>query len=135
MSFSNHEGGLTVSLDKGFEVTFLGQDYPIPFPVLEEGTQRTALNEGEFFPFTHFSIVMNKERKFAIYCAHNIDLNKRRKIERHDRWHYDSRIGEENQVGIGCIKVVIRICGIEAIWLLEMMWAGVKRKIKKIKRL
>ena len=99
MSFSNHEGGLTVSLDKGFEVTFLGQDYPIPFPVLEEGTQRTALNEGEFFPFTHFSIVMNKERKFAIYCAHNIDLNKRRKIERHDRWHYDSRIGEENQVG------------------------------------
>ncbi|ARV43897.1 DNA/RNA non-specific endonuclease [Bacillus inaquosorum] len=89
-----------MNIDKGFLETFLGQEYRIPFPVLDEETAATALDHGEIFPFTHFSIVMSKERKFAIYCAHNIDLYKRRNISRgNNHWHFDSRIGETNQVG------------------------------------
>ena len=97
----NYLGGLKrMNLDKGFEVTFLDQESPIPFPTLAEETAETALKDGEVFPFTHFSIVMNKNRKFAIYCAHNIDLDKRRDIEReNNNWHFDDRIGERNQVG------------------------------------
>lgn len=89
-----------MSLDQGFNTTFLGHDYPIRFPTLSERTRTTALNEGEIFSFTHFSIVMSEERKFAVYCAHNIDLNNKNDVRRcRDCWHFDNRIGENNQVG------------------------------------
>ncbi len=85
---------------KGYDPQFLGTDYAVAFPTLTGRTRNDALNDGEIFDFTHFSLVMNKETKFAIYSAAIIDKSKHRDIQRdNDDWHYDTRIGVQNQVG------------------------------------
>ncbi|PZD95846.1 DNA/RNA non-specific endonuclease [Paenibacillus sambharensis] len=88
-----------MGLNKGFDVNFLGEEHPIPFPRLREDIAQTALEGGRVFPFTHFSIVMNKARKFAVYGANNTDVNLDLRLRRCNDWHLDNRIGEENQVG------------------------------------
>ncbi|MBU5351951.1 DNA/RNA non-specific endonuclease [Paenibacillus barcinonensis] len=88
-----------MGLNEGFNVTFLGENYPIPFPQLKDDIGRLAVEGGKVFPFTHFSIVMNKDRKFAIYGANNTNAEQDLRIDRCNDWHFDDRIGEENQVG------------------------------------
>ncbi|WP_374966200.1 DNA/RNA non-specific endonuclease [Lysinibacillus sp. RS5] len=88
-----------MGLNKGFDTTFLGEEFPIPFPRLREDIGQVALEGGKVYPFTHFSIVMNKERKFAIYGANNTDKERDIQLKRCNNWHTDDRIGEENQVG------------------------------------
>ncbi|QTL47334.1 DNA/RNA non-specific endonuclease [Priestia aryabhattai] len=83
---------------KGFDTKFLGDNYEIPFPRLTGTTAENALNNGEIFNFIHFSLVMNKKLKFAIYGANNIDQAKAKDVPRVD-FHFDPYIGEENQVG------------------------------------
>ncbi|TLS36452.1 hypothetical protein FCL54_14605 [Pseudalkalibacillus caeni] len=96
--YKNREDKMTKN--RGFDPSFLENDYSIPFPVLNDRTGETALNGGEIFPYTHFSIVMNEQRKLALYCAHNIDLNNHNNVKRcKDCWHFDQRIGVSNQVG------------------------------------
>ncbi|WP_435002228.1 DNA/RNA non-specific endonuclease [Bacillus atrophaeus] len=88
-----------MSIGEGFDPTFLGPDYPIPFPTLREDTENVALEGGKIFNFTHFSIVMNRERKFPIYGANNTDLGNKEKCNSDLRFRPDSEIGEEYQVG------------------------------------
>jgi endonuclease G, mitochondrial len=84
----------------GFNPNFMGREYEIPFPTLTNETAKHALNNGEVFHFTHFSIVMNQKRKFAIYTANNIDQHTMKDIRReNDDWHFDPRIGQEHQIG------------------------------------
>lgn len=85
---------------KGYDPQFLGTEYTVAFPTLTGKTKNNALNNGEIFDFTHFSLVMNKETKFAIYSAAIVDKSKHRDIPRNNHdWHYDARIGVQNQVG------------------------------------
>ncbi|GAC43327.1 DNA/RNA non-specific endonuclease [Paenibacillus popilliae] len=84
---------------KGYNPLFLGTNYAIDYPTLTGEVKNHALNEGEIFDFTHFSLVMNKETKFAVYSIAIIDKSKFRRIKRKNSWHYDPRIGKDNQVG------------------------------------
>lgn len=84
---------------EGFNDKFLGEKYTIKLPSLTKDISSDALNKGQIFPFTHFSLVMNKTLRSAIFVASNIDKDKLRDIAREDYWHYDERIGNANQIG------------------------------------
>ena len=83
----------------GFKKDFLGLNKEIAYPSMEEGLKFDALNYGQVYDFTHFSLVMNRKLKSAIYVAYNIDKKSERAVRRNNYWHYDEHIGEENQIG------------------------------------
>lgn len=59
-----------------------------------EGKMKVVLN------YEHFSLVMSRERKFAIYTAVNVDGKDLRFMPRsRDRWTYDPRIPRSAQAG------------------------------------
>jgi endonuclease G len=84
---------------QGFDIRFMGEEYIINLPRLVGKTADEALNDGKVFHFTHFSLVMNKHRRFLIYGANNVDKDLLKDINRSDDWHFASCIGEDNQVG------------------------------------
>jgi len=91
---------------KGYDPSFLGEGKrSVPLPELSEGlvaeaTPRTDA-EGEYvLPYHHFSLVMSKERKLAIFTAVNIDGASAQRIRRDpDRWSLDPRLPIELQTG------------------------------------
>lgn len=91
---------------KGYDPDFLGRE--VALPVLNDEQRRNAArNEqaqpGEddtVLPYHHFSIVMNRSRQLAYYTAVNIDGATARKPKREaDRWSYDPRIAQSEQIG------------------------------------
>lgn len=85
---------------RGYDPIFLGDMHEVPLPLLVGETARQALNDGEVYDFTHFSIVMNKQTKFAVFSAACVDKSRLLDIRRdNSSWHFDSRIGAQNQVG------------------------------------
>ncbi|RTQ52586.1 DNA/RNA non-specific endonuclease [Hymenobacter gummosus] len=94
---------------EGYDVNFLGQ--PVPLPVLTDEQRRnaaknssaTAGQDPTVLPYTHFSIVMNRRRQLAYYTAVNIDgalIPPAEDTTRgKDKWFYDSRIAESEQIG------------------------------------
>ena len=85
---------------QGFDINFLHESYTTNFPTFMESLLNDSLNNGEIYNFTHFSLVMNKKLHSAIYVASNVDKSKSRDdIKRGNHWHYDNRIGIENQIG------------------------------------
>jgi len=89
-----------VSESAGYNELFMGEQYRVGLPTLIGRSATEALNGGEAFPFMHFSLVMNQSRKFLLYGANNVDGNRFRDIKRSNSdWHFDARIGVENQVG------------------------------------
>lgn len=84
----------------GYNPFFLGEMHEVPLPFLLGKTAEDALEDGRVYDFTHFSIVMNKRLKFAIYSAACVDESKFIDVPRDNvSWHFDDRIGVENQVG------------------------------------
>lgn len=94
VDFSNREGfdpdflaGITVSLPKLVDAR-QGDEAPLlagSSPVLK---------------YHHFSIIMSKSRKLAIFTACNIDGEKSKKVKRtKDAWFYDGRISTDFQIG------------------------------------
>lgn len=83
----------------GFDSYFLGKEYKVQLPILDKKLVIEALNKGEEFPFMHYSLVMNRTLRTAIYAASNVDKSALQEIPRSDFWHYDTRIGENNQIG------------------------------------
>lgn len=85
----------------GYNKFFLGEEYFIELPKinLQDLNLDMVLNRGQVFNFTHFSLIMHKILKSAIYVAYNIDKDSLKNIKRKDYWHYDEKIGEENQIG------------------------------------
>lgn len=85
----------------GYNKTFLGEDYFIELPKINSKDLNLdmVLNNGEVFNFTHFSLIMHKVLKSAIYVAYNVDKASLKNIKRKDYWHYDEKIGKENQIG------------------------------------
>jgi len=91
---------------KGYDPNFLG--IPVLLPPLSEEQRRNAAKNsmasaGEdavVLPYHHFSLVMNRRRQLAYYTAVNIDGAKSRKPDRSgDRWYFDPRIAESEQIG------------------------------------
>jgi DNA/RNA endonuclease G (NUC1) len=65
---------------------------------------RTAMllraDDPTVLPYTHFSVVMNRRRQLAYYTVVNIDGNQSKDLSRgRDRWYFDSRIAESEQIG------------------------------------
>ncbi|MFM1652839.1 DNA/RNA non-specific endonuclease [Brevibacillus sp. B_LB10_24] len=82
----------------GYDPLFLGEE--VPLPLLQGKTAEDALQDGRVYDFTHFSIVMNARRRFAVFSAACVDEGKFLEIPRNNKsWHFDERIGAEYQVG------------------------------------
>jgi DNA/RNA endonuclease G (NUC1) len=116
--------GEAVEIDEGFERARRPQDYRnrpgydpdflggggrrVPLPGLPEALAEKAVtvdNEARgieqfILPYTHFSVVMNGERRMPFYSAVNIDGTDLRRIPRGgERWKFDPRIPQEVQAG------------------------------------
>lgn len=92
---------------KGYDPSFLGDgERSVPLPELSEelaadaAPRADAEDAGHVLPYHHFSLVMSRERKLAIYTAVNIDGALRPPIRRDpDRWAFDPRLPIEVQTG------------------------------------
>lgn len=83
----------------GFNPAFLGPNFTIPFPVLEELAARQALENGKLYHYRHYTVVMNKETRLAIYSACNYDAKNYFHISGSAgrEYHKDERISLEYQ--------------------------------------
>ncbi len=105
----------------GHRIDFLGNGVSVPHPVLPEWVRRDVapLRDGQGFElkYRHYSVVMSKSRKLALYTIVNIDGGQQRKIKigrelrnwrdlaapqleaAGDKWWYDPRIDTQYQLG------------------------------------
>ena len=93
---------------EGYVPHFLGTgNLHVPLPKLADqlvpkaSVNREASGEPRYvFPYHHFSIAMNRERRLAFFTAVNIDgrLSRRLRRER-DRWYFDPRVPVSEQTG------------------------------------
>lgn len=90
----------------GYDPDFL--EVPVPLPVLTDEQRRNAAKNADagarddptVLPYTHFSVVMNRRRQLAYYTVVNIDGTQSVDLPRErDRWYFDSRIAESEQIG------------------------------------
>jgi endonuclease G len=92
----------------GYDAEFLGGGLSVPLPGLPTGTETTPVTVDRsangidrfVLSYTHFSVVMNADRRMPFYAAVNIDGTQLRRIPRSgDSWFLDPRIPAEAQVG------------------------------------
>lgn len=84
----------------GFSTTFLSQE--VPLPTLSDTHQANAfrLNGTEEVRYTHFSLALNRIRRFAFWVAWNIDGGRLRRLSRKNiRFTFDPRVPDGVQVG------------------------------------
>lgn len=96
---------------QGYDPAFLG--IKVPLPTLSRAMRARTVEVPEEFrvhgdkyelAYHHYSVAMNRERRFAWYSAANIDGRDRPKLpKRRDRWFIDPRIDDPatpaNQLG------------------------------------
>lgn len=90
---------------KGYDPAFLGADSVVPLPTMSSDVIAKLARNSQpidglpdyILPYEHFSLVMHKERKLAIFTAVNIDGKQLYKIDRNDHWVKDPRIDEDYQ--------------------------------------
>jgi endonuclease G, mitochondrial len=79
----------------GYDAGFLA--HPLPLPVPDDDVAPLASPE---LRYHHFSVVMQRERRLALFTACNIDGKLSRRPEREsDRWILDPRLPDEEQTG------------------------------------
>lgn len=87
---------------EGYDENFLGRELSLPTMTAAQragAVERTDL-PGEFeLPYTHFTIVMDKERRQARFTAVNIDGAQYKSVKRKKGWAFDARIPREFQLG------------------------------------
>ena len=93
---------------QGYRDDFLGtNERLVPLPGLSERIRASAaiVDPGADgadqynLKYTHFSVVMNAERKLAFYAAANVDGASLKRIPRSGRWMTDPRLPREHQAG------------------------------------
>ncbi|PVB60948.1 DNA/RNA non-specific endonuclease [Labrenzia sp. 011] len=88
---------------QGYQPDFLG-DGPLWVPLPELNSvqlrklARTKSGETEL-KYTHYSVVINGERRLAFYAAANIDGNELRRPRRKNSFKLDPRLAEDKQAG------------------------------------
>jgi endonuclease G, mitochondrial len=90
----------TEAVTSGFSPDFLKER--IDLPKLSSSNKQKAfqLNGSEVLKYTHFSLAMNEERRFAFWVAWNIDGGQLRKLSRKSiPFVIDPRVPESAQVG------------------------------------
>ncbi|MFJ6155862.1 DNA/RNA non-specific endonuclease [Pseudarthrobacter sp. NPDC092184] len=91
---------------KGYDPEFLGVHIPLPSLTAEQradAAQNRRAAPGQdptVLDYHHFSLVMNRRRRLALYTAVNVDgrLSQSPKRER-DRWYFDPRLDRSEQIG------------------------------------
>ncbi|MBM9512841.1 DNA/RNA non-specific endonuclease [Desulfogranum marinum] len=88
-----------LEIRKGYDPLFLGET--VDFPEVDPAVVAPVNNrEDGYLHYLHFSVVMHKSRRLALFTACNIDGRKLYKIpRRRDRWGLDPRMEEIYQVG------------------------------------
>jgi len=93
-----------VSERKGYNPTFLGDDIPVAHPVVPDTSLVASVDgeaEGEL-KYTHFSIVMHKQRRLPFFTACNINGELLYNFPRgQDRWYLDERLVDHANRQIG----------------------------------
>lgn len=88
---------------QGYDPAFLGPGYEVPLPNVTGKTSDDVLvtkDRKTVLDYVHFSIVMSKSRKLALFTAVNIDGPNHKDIKRgKDVWYYDPRIDRNDQCG------------------------------------
>jgi endonuclease G len=87
---------------KGYESDFLGPDVELPALSPEQLADAAPRldGRGHVLEYVHFSLVMSKARRLALYTAVNIDGRKTKTIKRDaDVWYFDPRLAREHQTG------------------------------------
>jgi len=87
----------------GYDVTFLGDDFPVPMPTAGFAISDDILVRDQIGPdgevkYINYSLVMSQSNKQAVFSAANLDQRQYRSVQGR-RWFVDSRIGSENQIG------------------------------------
>lgn len=87
-------------LRNGYDPDFLGPQYSVPFPALIGQAHQDVLevNGSKKIAYYHFTVVMNRKRRMAIYTAHNVDGMRIKKVPGVG-WKFDDRIDEDFQIG------------------------------------
>ena len=86
--------------NRGFATDFLSVRFENPGLVEENKEDMFVLNGSEIIDYTHFSLVLNKERKFPFWVGWNIDGGNIKKISRSGiPFIIDPRIPSEFQAG------------------------------------
>lgn len=75
----------------GFDPTFLTVPVPLPVP-----PAAVVVRE---LPFTHFTVLLQPDRRLAVATGVNLDGAKLLDLERGDDWHLEPRVPAEEQVG------------------------------------
>jgi DNA/RNA endonuclease G (NUC1)/V8-like Glu-specific endopeptidase len=90
----------------GYSAEFLGEEYEVPLPELpEDGHDAVEVDASEsgidryLLDYTHYSIVLNGDRKMAYFSAVNIDGRKSKRFSRGDAWFLDPRVPTDVQCG------------------------------------
>jgi endonuclease G, mitochondrial len=93
---------------RGYDADFLGSGADsVALPTLPEEllakaatNSRASAEPRHVFPYHHYSVVMNKERRLAFFTAVNIDGNLSLRLKREpDRWFLDPRLPGTDQTG------------------------------------
>ena len=95
-----------VTMRDGYNSEFLGLgcriNLPEPSLALESDVlEPSGLPDGEVVvPYIHYSLLMSKSTRQALYSAANIDLDKMQRVpsKKGRKWFVDPRVGRENQV-------------------------------------
>lgn len=66
---------------------------PVPLPSVPDGVSTVTL------PFTHFTVVLQPDRRLAVVTAANLDGGRLLDLDRGDDWHLDPRVPVEAQTG------------------------------------
>ncbi len=86
---------------KPYDPEFLGDGFRVQLPT--HSCQGCLVQSGRVYDYIHFSLVMHKDRRMALYTAHNIDTSQRRSVSR-TGWDLDPRLEPNNQTGGGAYK-------------------------------
>ena len=79
-----------------YDPNFLGNGFQVPLPVPQ--CRGKLVRSGGVIDYIHFSLVMHRDRKSALYTAHNIDNSQRQSVGR-TGWNLDPRIERKFQTG------------------------------------
>ena len=76
---------------EGFQINFLGEEFRVSLPDLNEDDSPLLLD------YTHFTVRLNTKRRLAYFSAFNTMMPFG--SGRSDEWHYDPRIPQSQQAG------------------------------------
>ncbi len=77
-----------------YDPRFLGDGFVAPMPALTDPLRANAYADGTVLDYTHFSLVMHRQRKVAVFTAHNVDASRTVRVKGGLTWRMDERAGD-----------------------------------------